>query len=509
MPKNKVTVASNQRASRTLKLAKKWLWCVIILLALFVRFWKIEYIPYANDADELAYIWAGQSLTDFGVPISWSSFAHTTTQWHWTEIPSENVVDTKIPIAKFVKPWFDHSFVLPLLMGSWSQLLGYHFPSIPPALLYRIPFLLIAGINLVLIYQIAKKTFGTWPALFSLSLISFSPTLLFAQRMVVSENLLATFMLLAIYFYMNEQPLWTLILASAFAGLVKLPGLCIVPVFGMAMLAEKKYNRVLTYGVGVTLIILLGYGLYGLSIDWASFLNAMRDQSSRLLGWSNPAFIFSQPGFHTKSVLDFSYYVILLLGLSIFFLPMNTNAKILAGATLATWLTIWVTSAEQDMLGWYKIPLFCVLAINAGGVFHWRAQSETTTAPTTAPSIVPTATSTVGAEIWRAPLLFVNVLLVVMVVNNLGLVRFPTQPLPGAQLLRVIVGGIFISGLLAMYWKISGRILIGACVFLISLYAVQSLSVADSYFAASCKDRNCPTPTVTFMQSVRTLLKPR
>lgn len=465
---------------------KFWLWCVIIFLALSVRFWKIEYIPYANDADELAYVWAGQSLVEFGMPISWSSFEHADTQWHWTEVESETVVDSKVPIAKFVKPWFDHSFVLPLIMGTWSELLGYHFPSIPPALLYRFPFLLIAGINLALIYQIAKKAFGVWPALFSLTLISFSPTLLFAQRMVVSENLLATFILLSIYLFITEQPIWSVILASAFAGLVKLPGLSIVPVLGLAMLAEKKYKIALGYGAGVAALVIAGYCLYGASIDWSSFLGAMRDQSSRLLGWSNPAFIFSQPGFHTKAVLDFSYYVILLLGMTIFFLPLNRVTKVLAGATLASLLTVWVTSAELDMLGWYKIPLFCLLAINAGGALRWSNQRD---------------------DEPNSPMVGISILLAIMVLSNLGIVRFPAQPLPEAQFLRMLVGAVLLIGLLMTQWKVSKKTFVTSWLVLLAIYAAQSFYIADKYFLASCKDRTCPTPTVTFGQSIRSLLK--
>lgn len=464
--------------------------CIVIFLALSIRFWKIEYIPYANDADELAYIWAGQSLVEFGVPISWSSFQHTDTQWHWTEIQSEVVQDSKVPIAKFVKPWFDHSFVLPLLMGSWSELLGYHFPSIPPALFYRLPFLVIAGVNLGLIYLIARKMFGQWPALFALSLASFSPTFVFAQRMVVSENLLATFLLTTIYLFLTDQPLWSLILATAFAGLVKLPGLSIVPVIGIAMLSERKVAKALQYGVGVAAVVAFGYGVYGAHIDWNSFTAAMRDQSSRLLGWSNPAFLFSQPGFHTKAVLDMSYYVLLLCGFSVYFLPFDRSRKVLSGSILSVLLTVWVTSAEQDMLGWYKIPLFCVLAIGSAGVFTLLNKGSESQKESNSVS-------------WSV----IVILLSIMVVNNLGIVRFPAQPLPEAQLLRLVVGGILLLGLGLLYVKVPQRLYQCLVVGLLCMYALESFFIADKYFAASCKDRNCPTPYVTFTQTVRSVIK--
>jgi len=460
------------RREKFLQILQKYLWCVIILLAVFVRFWKIEYIPFANDADELAYIWAGQSLVEFGTPISWSSFAHVETQWHWTKVTTAMVTDPSFLNMKFIRPWFDHSFVLPILMGSWSHVLGYSFPSIPPALLYRLPFLVIAAINLSLIYHIAFKAFGRWPALFSLMLISFSPVMIFAQRMVVSENLMTTFILLSIYLSITQQPLWSLVLASAFAGLVKLPGLSLMPVFILPMLAEKKYSKVVGYCVGVFTLVVAGYGIYGASIDWQAFISAMTSQSSRLLGWSNPTFLFSQPGFHTKSVLDFSYYVVLILGMSFFLTPMTKEKKLIATATLVTLLTTWMVSAEQDMLGWYKIPLFCLLAISAGGIFRTD-------------------------ETKRAPLTGALLLVTIMVMSNTGIVRFPNQPLPEANMLRAIVGVVLLGGSALFYWTPKTKILGFAVALVLCLYAMQSFYIADNYFEASCKDRNCPTPVMT------------
>jgi 4-amino-4-deoxy-L-arabinose transferase-like glycosyltransferase len=494
MPKNKKNSSIDKKTfgkfERFLPFLEKWLWVIIIIVAIALRFWKIEYIPYANDADELAHVWAGQSLVQYGMPISWSSFEHTDTQWHWTEINSSVVGDKTTPIAKFVRPWFDHSFVLPLIMGTWSLLLGYTFPSIPPALLYRLPFLLIAAGNLTLIYLIAKKIFGKWPALFSLTLVSFSPIFLFAQRMVVAENLTTLFILLTLYFFFDKKPLWTIIITTALAGLVKLPALVILPVIAVALFADKKYRQLILYIVGVFAIVFAGYLLYGMSIDFPAFLSAMKDQSSRLLGWSNPAFILSQPGFHHQVMLDFSYYVILFLGLTIFFLPMNKESRVLTGAILAAFLSIWVTSAEQDMLGWYKIPLFCLLAISAAGVFHLGKSSLD-------------EKKEISYQVWLTLCIF----LVIMVCNNFGIVRFPTSPLPEAQLLRGVVAVILLAGLWALQYKVPKKVLLTVTIGALCIFAVQAAYVSDQYFAASCKDRNCPTPFVTLRQVVGGILK--
>ncbi len=469
---------------------QKYFWCIVILLALLVRFWKIEYIPYANDADELAYIWAGQSLTEFGMPVSWSSFEHAATQWYWLEVPSDVFSDQYVMRVKFVKPWFDHSFVLPIIMGTWSHLLGYSFPEIPPAVWYRLPFLVLAGINLTLVYQIAKKVFGNLPALFALSLLSFSPMFLLAQRMVVSENLLTTFLLLTIYFFFTERPLWSVILATGLAGLVKLPGLFVLPIITFALLAQRKYKSAALYFVAVSLFVLVGYLGYGALIDLPNFLAAMRDQSSRLLGWSNPAFIFSHPGFHTKAVLDLSYYLILFLGLLIFFVPQTKETKLLSLLTLASLFTIWMTSAEQDMLGWYKIPLFSLLAINSAAIFSFNLQTVEKS----------------KKKALTIPL-FIPVLVTLTLINNMGVVRFPESPFPEAQLLRMIVLGLLGVTLLFTYLESLKKFLPWILIAVMTLYAGQSFYIVDQYFEANCKDRTCPTPTVTLRQKVKDLFK--
>lgn len=462
--------------------------CITLFIGIFVRFWKIEYLPYANDADELAYIWAGQSLIEFGTPISWSSFSNTEKFWQWMDVSSAIVQDNDRFPVQFIRPWFDHSFVLPLIVGGWTKLLGYSFATIPPALFYRVPMLFIALVNVVLVYAIAKKVFGDRAAFFALVLISFSPSFVFAQRMVVSENLIATGVLLSLYGYVNKQPTWTLILATSLAGLVKLPGLFILPVLTIALFAEREYKRAILYVVGTVTLILAGYLAYGSAIDFGTFSQAMTNQSSRLLGWSNPAFVLSQPGFHTSTMLDASYYMILLFGCVVFFLPATRNRRVLTAATLASLFTIWVTSAEQDMLGWYKIPLFCLLAINAAAVWELAEHEESMSQSNVAFGVI---------MVFAGMVLF----------NNLGLIRYPTQPLPDARLLRLAVGGVLAILLCVTQLKVKKKLLFGGLCVLGVLYAAQSFYIADQLFSANCKDRNCPTPTVTVQSTVKELLK--
>lgn len=461
------------------------LWCVIIILALLVRFWKIEYIPFANDADELAQIWAGQSLIEYGVPIAWSSFSYPERQWYWTEVPSLAVVDTQVAQAELIRPWFDHSFVLPLLVGGWTELWGYRFPSIPPALLYRLPMLAVAGGSLILVYQLARRLTSVPAALLALSLIAFSPSLIFAHRMVVAENLLTLFLLWAVYLVVTNRSVWWVVLATVLAGLVKLPALCIVPIVVWYYWAAGQRRAALTYPLAVGLGVAGILSSYGMSIDGPAFWAALQHQSARLLGWSNPAFIFSHPGFHTRPLLDFSYYLLLCLGIAGWLVAQRPGQRLVALGGVAYWLTIWVTSAEQDMLGWYKLPLFSFLAVATAFVFDWL--------------LTTSRSRPAGSSAWAVIIIF----WAVMLLNNLGIVRYPAQPLPEAAWLRLLVGGVLLLslGLFFSSWRLRWVALL--LTVWVGLSALQAGMIVDQYFAASCRDRNCPTPTVTLTQLLR------
>lgn len=472
-------------------LVKNYLWILIIVFALCVRFWKIEYMPYVYDADELSDIWAGQSLIQYGVPISWSSFEHDDTQWQWVELANTPVANEGNLRMQFLRPWFDHSFVIPLIVGGWSLLLGYSFPNVPPNILYRLPLLVIAGLNMGLVYAITRRIFGKWSGLFALTLIAGSPIMIFAQRMSVSENIASFGMLLAIYFYITKQPLWSIILATVLAGWSKLTVMSIFPVIGVALLAEKKYRQAIMYGLGVFALLIAGYAVYG-SVDMGIFLETMKGQSSRLLGWSNPAFILAHPGFHHKDILDFSYYLFLFFGLTIFFIPQRRETKILAGSMITAWLTIWASSAEQDNLGWYKLPFFLMLAVCSGAVIELLSVRKETTEEKQSSS----------QSVW----IFVLVLMGIAVFNNFGIVRFPTDPLPEAQFLRVIIAGVMASSVFGLYYVWKRQLYGGALAVLMIVYMLQSFHVADQYFAGLCRDRNCPTPTITLSRMVKSAL---
>jgi hypothetical protein len=295
--------------------------------------------------------------------------------------------------------------------------------------------------------------------------------------MVVAENFLNLFFLLTYYFYIQKKPLYYLIIGSFLAAAVKVTGLAIIPIITFFFIFEKQYKRAAIYFLTSLALAFAGYALYGALIDWQAFVTTLEQQSYRLLGWSNPAFIFSHPGFHIYTMLDMSYYLIPMLALGLWYGEDTKVAKQLATVCIALFTLIWITSAEQDMLGWYKIPLFSFLTIAAGAVIAYQKYY------------------------------LAIILLCITLVNNLGLIRYPTHPLPDTFILRGVVAVVIGFSVLYLFYskkvKMHGYFLGLLCV----LYIIQGLYVTNAMYAARCKDRICPIPLVTVRSTVERFAK--
>ena len=455
--------------------SKKILFLVVFLLAIFVRAWKMEYIPFQSDWDEYAYIFAGQTLIETGEPVSISTFAHVYTQnlgfADLAGIPQLNIKEAYV----LVKPWFDHPPLLPLIVGGWVKIFNYSFPSHIPSLIYRLPIIFFSSMTLLLVFLISKKLFGFFPALFSLILIGFTPSIIFIQRMVVSENLFLPLLLLTIYLALKQKKTIWLILPTILAGLTKITGLITVPITTAYLILKKQYKKAVIYTISSLTFFTLIYSLYGYSIDWSHFVYMFKVQSFRLLGWTNPAFIFSHPGFHQKIILDAGYYLILFLGLVSLFLPSKKPLvnKFLRLSIFGSLILIWFTSPETAMLGWYKLPLFTFLAISSAKLITKKIDYS------------------------------LIILLAITVINNYGLIRFANHPFPEPELFRLILLVVF-GGLLTLTLlpQITNKIKKYILICLLTLYIISAFYITDRYYDSICEHKFCPLPILTLKQLI-------
>ena len=460
---------------------QKILLITVLLLAIIVRFWKIEFLPFQSDWDEYAYLFAGQTLIETGVPTSISTFTHDynpdTNQLPTAKIPE--IIDLNIKGSYIlVEPWFDHPPLLPLITGAWVKLFGYSFPGHIPSLIYRLPILVMSSITLYLIFLISKHFFGQWGGLFSLVLFGFSPSLIIIQRMIVSENLFIPFMLLALYLTLKKKSLYLIILFTVLAGLSKITGLVTIPIVGFYLLLKKEYKKTFAYSITSLVIFISIYSLYGYLIDWPQFVQMLKTQSFRLLGWTNPAFLLSHPGFHQKIIMDMSYYLILILGLASLFIKDDIVNRFLSFSIFGSLILVWLISAEGDMLGWYKLPLFVFLSIATGRLVKLKAYF---------------------------PLI---ILLIITLLNNYGLIRFANHPFPEFWPFRFAVALPFaLVFTISLFPKIKSTVSKSLASALLVLYVLLSFYVIDQYYDSICENQHCPLPMISLTKVISSLPK--
>lgn len=456
-------------------------WVIFILIfgfSLLLRVWKYEQIPYQTDGDEMAYVFAGQSLVEFGEPISWSSFTYPKKQVYRHVVVGNKDLNAQGEY-ELVRPWFDHPYLLPIIQGWTSQLFGYHFYSVPPSLIYRIPMLLFAAATLALTFAISRHLYGIRGGYFSLALMGLTPSLSFGQRMVVGDNVFIPLMLAALYCVLKKKHAIFPILFLGMAALSKITGLIAFPIALLPLVITGEYKRAIKIGFGGFVLFIGLLSFYGGFHGWTQFITMMTSQTYRLVGWANPAFILSHPGFQNKPILDAGYYLILMFGIFPLLRDQKNQHRWVPIAVLLAGTLVWVTGAEQDMLGWYKLTFFTMLTISSGLMLEGGLSS------------------------------FASILIWIAGINNIGLVKFPMHPLPSTETLRSVVGLVLVGTYLFHAFpqifekKLKNFVLISGFVF----YGGVSLYTMHNYFRASCESKNCPSPEMTMGMGLRSLRK--
>lgn len=462
------------------------LFLTVFALAAFTRIWRMEYYPFQNDKDELAFTLSGLSFIDKGKPYSWSIFDYPKEM----EFKIINFGDSNFTIDSsfrtIIKPWFDHPPLISVIEGIWLKFLGYSFPEMVPSMYSRFPVLLFTLSSLILIFKISKHFFGFYPSLVSFILLAFSPSFILIHRLLIGENFYLYFLLLALYLALKKKSIIPIIGLTILAGLSKITGLITIPIISYFYLLQKQPKKFIVYFFSSLILFTCFYFLYAYIVDWPSFLLAIKNQSYRLIGWTNPAFIFAFPSFYSKIIFyDFSYYLILFLGL--FSLYKNKNNQFLYFTVFICLILIWISSGETTALGWYKLPLFTFLAISSSSLF---------------------------TKLKNINLMVIS-LLIITIINNLGIVRYPTHPFPNSELLRIAVISpfliIFLILLVSKYKKITvnqntlNQIKISTLSILLLIYIINGIYFGSKYYESLCKDKKCPMPKVTLSELISSI----
>ena len=359
------------KIARGMNFIKAGLFVLVFVFTFIVRASGYDRTPGFGHLEELLYSWSGMYLLEEGVPVSWSTL----------EYPKKNVIfkgfigskhtpDTRVAVD-LMRPWLDEPPLYSLLVGSVARLFGADRHEIIPTAYVRIPSIVFATGVSILVFALASRFFGYWIGLFSMLLYGTIPIIVFGSRLAVPENAFAFTYLLSIVLtlvYIRKPKfglITLLVFLAGLSGLMKPTGFFIAP-FVAFLLARHKLWRAAIAVVLLQSPFVAMFIYYGTSFDAGIFWRLVEIQGFRPAGWSALAFIFSMPGFDISQFFD-GWYVFAMLMVVYFALKNYQDEKIqlLVAATLY-WLVIVVLSGgQQDMLPWYRYPIFPYLAIFA------------------------------------------------------------------------------------------------------------------------------------------------
>ena len=161
-----------------------------------LRFYQLGVFPEPGETrDELQYPWAGITLLTTGTPTSWSYFDSYTNRQSIRFGKQE---------FRLVTPWFDKPLLYPLITGFWMQLNGINSIFNVNFLILRLVPLALSVMTLILLALVAKSVFAENIALLATLLYATIPSIVFSNRLSLTENLLTPFILLTIYIIQSQ-----------------------------------------------------------------------------------------------------------------------------------------------------------------------------------------------------------------------------------------------------------------------------------------------------------------
>lgn len=341
-----------------------WLPLVLLLmLALGLRLRQYWIFPIGGEtADESAWAMFGASLLQTGQPTSWSYFAPYQSKYVYSQRQGE---------APLVRPVLDHPPLFALIPGSAHLLVKKDWQVFPSIKVVRLPLVLLGTFNVGLFWLLARRLFGAkkWAGVATL-IYAVGPTFVFASRLVVAENLVVTWTILALLLLTYRRwryQFWALILVSVLAVMTKMSGL-VVPasifIYGLA----SKDRRVAWAGLGGGILGVLSLIAYGAYFNWSLFVAVFKSQASRELGWTtlqNRFFIHAD----IVEKIFFDGWIFLGLFASAVLLFRNlAKFKAINIFFVVGLFFILLTSGERTFHGWYDYALYPLLLVAIGSL---------------------------------------------------------------------------------------------------------------------------------------------
>ncbi len=351
---------------------------VFLLVFYFLAVIKLhgyDRMPAPAHGEELLYSWSGIYLIETGTPVSWSTL----------DYPKENLVFDGIVgdkhnlfmPAKLWRPWLDEPPLYSLLSGGAGHLFGDDRTKVIPPSHSRIPSVIASLFTMALVFVVGFEFFGYWMGILAMAFYGLSPILVLGSRLSVPENVIALGVIGSLFLakkYLDKPNLIFPIatgLSAAILGLMKPTGFFLAPLVMFLAISKKKWSHAgLILGLG--LLGVLVYLAYGYHYNWNLFIQILSIQGRRFAGWTGLPYILNSPAYDIDLLFDGWYIFGLLMALFFSISEKKSKETKLLLLFFFYWLMVALLSGtEQDLLPWYRYPVFPLIAIFGALGLRW------------------------------------------------------------------------------------------------------------------------------------------
>lgn len=349
----------------------------IALFGLFLRLLDYDRLPpFGETRDEFFYPWAGISFLKTGVPTSWSPFGGYI---------SEQKVRLWGVDFRLVSPWLEKPPLYSLLTGGLSLLAGQEeFGEVRLTTIRLVPIVLNT-LAILLVGLLGARLFDRAVGLIASILYATIPTIVMANRLSITENLLIPVVLFTLWVYVSDKKRswhpYAIGAGCAAALLTKQIGV-VLPVSILILEFYRKNYRTLIIIGGLTFLGGIIHPLMALYYNsWELYTSLLKQyQDAHALGVPQAiANLFLHPGIGHKEKIfvDGSMLAgyILLFSAPLWVLK-DTNFKRSAFLLFPLGYLVLFTLlvGNRTWYGWHLFPLYPFLTLLLAKVFIdlWR-----------------------------------------------------------------------------------------------------------------------------------------
>lgn len=342
-----------------MSITQKFLIIVVLVLGLGLRLHNYEKYPQRGaTSDEYTYSFLGLSLLTKGYPSSWSHFGA------YKDREDLTIDGIYFPI---VKPYFDHPPLFGLLVASIALFNGEHsFAQIKLSTIRLVP-IAFSVLSSIFLFLVALKLTDYHSALWATIIYSTVTIYVIQSRVVLAENLLTPIFLGAIWTYQRFKHHVTmkravlLGLLSTAAIWTKEIGVTLAASLIVMFVRDKVAKKIMLLYIGIVLLGVSGYMLYGAVYDWETFVNIITLQGTRDVGPGTLWYVLTTPLIINKVYYDGWYY----FGFFALALLLQTPKQYMSilVPSLLYFLFLLFSLTQKGELGWYMIPLYPFFSI--------------------------------------------------------------------------------------------------------------------------------------------------